>query len=81
MNFYGQKKFPYLSVFHIFFSHFLFNNNYVLNYLTIRQRVVYELIVNESAASVDYLFRDNEAELSNCFSINQIDKILFENNI
>ena len=40
-------------------------------YLTIRQRgrVVYELIVNEGAARVDYLFRDNEAELSNCFSI------------
>ena len=36
-------------------------------YLTIRQRgrVVYELIVNEGAARVDYLFRDNEAELSN----------------
>ena len=40
-------------------------------YLAIRQRgwVVYELIVNEGAARVDYLFRDNEAELSNCFSI------------
>ena len=39
--------------------------------LTIRQRgrVVYELIVNEGAARVDYLFRDNEAELFNCFSI------------
>ena len=45
----------------------LFHNGY----LTIRQqgRVVYELIVNEGAARVDYLFRDNEAELSNCFSI------------
>ena len=34
-------------------------------YLTIRQRgrVVYELIVNEGAPRVDYLFRDNEAEL------------------
>ena len=42
-----------------------------ITYLTIRQRgrVVYELIVNEGAARVDYLFRDNEAELSNCFSI------------
>ena len=40
-------------------------------YLTIRQRgrAVYELIVIEGAARVNYLFRDNEAELSNCFSI------------
>ena len=45
-------------------------------YLTIRQRgrVVYELIVNEGAARVDYLFRDNEAELSNCFSIHSYPK-------
>ena len=37
---------------------------YLVRYLTIRQRgrVVYELIVNEGAARVDYLFRDNEAE-------------------
>ena len=44
--------------------------------LTIRQRgrVVYELIVNEGAARVDYLFRDNEAELSNCFSIHSYRK-------
>ena len=40
----------------------------------IKQRgpVVHELIVNEGAAWVDYLFRNNEAELSNCFSINQV---------
>ena len=46
------------------------------DYLTIRQRgrVVYELIVNEGAAQVDYLFRDNEAELSNCFSIHSYPK-------
>ena len=46
------------------------------DYLTIRQRgrVVYELIVNEGAARVDYLFRDNEAELSNCFSIHSYPK-------
>ena len=45
-------------------------------YLTIRQqgRVVYELIVNEGAARVEYLFRDNEAELSNCFSIHSYPK-------
>ena len=45
-------------------------------YLTIRQRgrVVYELIINEGAARVDYLFRDNEAELSNCFSIHSYPK-------
>ena len=47
-----------------------------MRYLTIRQRgrVVYELIVNEGAARVDYLFRDNEAELSNCFSIHSYPK-------
>ena len=38
----------------------------------IRGRIVYELIVNEGAARVDYLFGDNKAELSNCFSINQV---------
>ena len=45
-------------------------------YLTIRQRgkVAYELIVNEGAARVDYLFRYNEAELSNCFSIHSYPK-------
>ena len=45
-------------------------------YLTIRQRgrVVYELIVNEGAARVEYQFRDNEAELSNCFSIHSYPK-------
>ena len=37
-----------------------------------RGRVVDELIVNEGAARVDYLFRNNEAELPNCFSINQV---------
>ena len=43
-------------------------------YLTITQRrqVVYDLVVNVGAARADYLFRDNEAELSNCFSINQV---------
>ena len=43
-------------------------------YLTIRQRgqVVYERIVNEGEAWVDYSLRDNEAELSNCFSIHPI---------
>ncbi len=41
-------------------------------YLTIRQRcrVVYEQIVDEGETRVDYLLIDNEAELSNCFSIN-----------
>ena len=45
-------------------------------YLTIRQRgrVVCELIFNEGAARVDYLLRDNEAELSNCFSIHPYPK-------
>ncbi len=40
-------------------------------YLTIRQRgrVVYEKIVNEGEVRIDYLLLDNEAELSNCFSI------------
>ena len=43
-------------------------------YLTITQRgqVVYALAVNVGAALADYLFRDNETELSNCFSINQV---------
>ena len=40
-------------------------------YLTIKQRgrVVYERIVNEEEAWLDYSLIDNEAELSNCFSI------------
>ncbi len=33
-------------------------------------RVVYEQIVDEGETRVDYLLIDNEAELSNCFSIN-----------
>ena len=43
-----------------------------INCLTIRQRgrVVYEQIVDEGETRVDYLLIDNEAELSNCFSIN-----------
>ena len=43
-----------------------------VRYLTIRQRgrVVYEQIVDEGETRVDYLLIDNEAELSNCFSIN-----------
>ncbi len=58
-------------------------------YLTIRQRgrVVYEQIVDEGETRVDYLLIDNEAELSNCFSINHhikyklgcINKILNKN--
>ena len=41
--------------------------------LKIRQtgQIVGQLIVNKGTALVDYLFRDNEVELSNCFSINQ----------
>ncbi len=35
-----------------------------------RGRVVYEQIVDEGETRVDYLLIDNEAELSNCFSIN-----------
>ena len=30
------------------------------------------LIVDQGAAKVEYLFRDNEAKLSNYFSINQV---------
>ncbi len=47
------------------------NGPYVFS-LTIRQRgrVVYEQIVDEGETRVDYLLIDNEAELSNCFSIN-----------
>ena len=43
-------------------------------YLTITQRgqVVYALVVNVGAARADCLFGDNEAKLSNCFSINQV---------
>ena len=77
-----RRRKYYLLLFIVVF--FLISGNYLhvqttlvlsiiktMNYLTIRQRgrVVYELIVNEGAARVDYLFRDNEAELSNCFSI------------
>ena len=49
-------------------------HRYIMVYLTIghRGRVVCELIVNESAARVDYLFRDDETELSNCFNTNQV---------
>ena len=48
----------------------------ISGYLTIRQRgrVVYELIVNKDAARADYLFRDDEAELCNCFSIHSYPK-------
>ena len=38
-----------------------------------RGRVVYERIVDEGEAWVDYQVMDNEDELSNCFSINQQD--------
>ncbi len=53
------RKFSFLPNFHACF------------YLTIRQRgrVVYEQIVNEGEARIDYLLIDTEAELSNCFSI------------
>ena len=59
-------------------------HRYIMVYLTTghRGRVVYELIVNESAARVDYLFRDDETELSNCFNTNQVVRQnLFENSI
>ena len=52
-----------------------FQNFTTSQHLTIRRgRVVYDLIVNEDATRVDYLFRDNEAELSNCFSIHSYPK-------
>ena len=45
-----------------------------IDYLTIRRRVrvVYERIVNEGEAWVDYSLIDNEGELSDCFSIHSI---------
>ena len=43
--------------------------------LTIRRgRVVYEVTVNKAAAQVDYLFRDNEGELYDCFSLHPYPK-------
>jgi hypothetical protein len=53
------------------------------SYLTIRQRgrVVYEGIVNEDEVRVDYSLIDNEAELSNCFSIHSMSTIIYSKKI
>ena len=49
---------------------------HIVTLLSYRQqeRVVDRLIFNEDAVRVDYLFRDNVAELSNCFGVNQVVK-------
>ena len=50
----------------------------LINYLAIRQRVrvVYERIVNEGEAWVDYSLIDNVGELSNCFSIHLLPRYI-----
>ena len=60
------------SLIYTLIAHAHARTNASLIYLTIRQRgrVVYEQIVDEGETRVDYLLIDNEAELSNCFSIN-----------